>query len=123
MVLSSADRDELIQRVEHKLGTTSVRRAVIRDAVDRTLGALAEVSAEGTGAPTTLVVVAAPVPDLASRLRRAVQHQSIAVEGMASATEGRHTVVILRVAEELVGVLRAAAERIGAHLVTRGEAA
>ncbi len=120
MVLSSADRDELIQRVEHKLGTTSVRRAVIRDAVDRTLGALAEVSAEGTGAPTTLVVVAAPVPDLASRLRRAAPHESIAVDCLASATEGRHTVVTLRVAEKHVGVLRAAAERIGAHLVTRG---
>ena len=123
MVLSSADRDELIQRVEHKLGRTSVRRAVIRDAVDRTLGALAVASAECTGAPTTLVVVAAPVPDLASRLRRAAQHESIAVEGMASATEGRHTVVTLRVAEQHVGVLRAAAERIGAHLVTRGGAA
>lgn len=123
MVLSSSDRDQLIQRVEHKLGRTSVRRAAIRDAVDRTLGALAEVSAECTCAPTTLVVVAAPVPDLASRLRRAAQHQSITIDSLASATEGRHTVVTIRVAEEQVGVLRAAAERIGAHLVTRGGAA
>ena len=120
MVFSSADRDELIKRVEHKLGRTHVRRALIGDVVDRTLGALAATSADCTSTSVTVIVSAASVPDLASRLRRAAEQESILVDGLSSATEGRHTVVTMRAAEQQVGVLRAAAERIGAHLVTRG---
>ncbi len=40
MVLSSSERDDLVRRVEQKLGRATVHRDVIRDAVDRTLGAL-----------------------------------------------------------------------------------
>ncbi len=40
MVLSSSERDDLVRRVEQKLGRWGVRRDVIRDVVDRTLGAL-----------------------------------------------------------------------------------
>lgn len=120
MVFSSADRDALITRVEQKLGRTHVRRALIRDLVDRTLGALSVASADCTSTSVTVIVSAASVPDLASRLRRAAAQESVLVEGLASATEGRHTVVTMRVAAQQVGLLRAAADRIGAHLVTRG---
>ena len=45
MVLSSSERDDLIRRVEQKLGRTPVRAQLVREVVDRTLGALPDLAA------------------------------------------------------------------------------
>lgn len=125
MVLSSSERDDLIRRVEQKLGRVSVRRAIIRDAVDRTLGALPDMEMVHPTAPAcgaaTAVVAAVSTPDLASRLRRHVERAGVRIGGMAVASEGRHTVVALEAPPESAAALRDAAASLGARFSWRGE--
>lgn len=127
MVLSSSERDDLVRRVEQKLGRVSVRRAIIRDAVERTLGALPDMEmvhpptlARGASSATA-IVAAVSTPDLASRLRRLVERAGVRIGGMAAATEGRHTVVTLEVPPESAATLRDAAASLGARFSWRGE--
>jgi hypothetical protein len=127
MVLSSSERDDLVRRVEQKLGRVSVRRAIIRDAVERTLGALPDMEMVSATAPAsgasaaTAIVAAVSTPDLASRLRRLVERAGVRIGGMAVATEGRHTVVTLEVPPESAATLRDAAASLGARFSWRGE--
>lgn len=127
MVLSSSERDDLVRRVEQKLGRVSVRRAIIRDAVERTLGALPDMEMVHATAPAsgasaaTAIVAAVSTPDLASRLRRLVERAGVRIGGMAAATEGRHTVVTLEVPPESAATLRDAAASLGARFSWRGE--
>ena len=139
MVMSPADRDELIRRVERKLGRSTVRPAVIHELVDRTLGALAVNAADQLSvapatrppvSPTvsppallTVVVTAASVPDLSSRLRRVLETHSIAMPAVASATVGRHTVVALRTPVANLDAIRTAAVSLGARCTTAGVSA
>lgn len=133
MVLSSSERDDLVRRVEQKLGRATVRRDVIRDAVDRTLGALpdgdavpasADVpSADVPSADTssaTAIVAAVSTPDLASRLRRRLESAGVVIGEMAAATEGRFTVVAVGVSPACADSVRGAAEALGARLSWRG---
>lgn len=114
MVLSSSERDDLIHRVEQKLGRGVVRHELIRDAVDRTLGALPP-AARGTA-----IVAATSTPDLASRLRGRLEREGVAIERMAVATEGRFTVATLAVSSESEGAVRSAAAALGARVTWRG---
>jgi len=136
MVLSSSDRDDLVRRVANTLARTAVRPAVIRDAVDRTLGALPDVRlpsphdraatrthAESEAPPVhvTAIVSAASRPDLASRLRQHLSQAGVSIGQLATAHEGRHTVVVLRLERERASTLRAAAETLGATCTWREE--
>lgn len=132
MVLSSSERDDLVQRVERTLERSRSRarvprvsREMIRDVVDRTLGALpAEVRgvedavSRGEG---TAVLAAVSTPDLASRARRAVEQAGMTVSALATATEGRYTVVTLQVPLAAAAQVRAAAQALGARFSWRGD--
>lgn len=136
MVLSSSDRDDLVQRVARKLTRGSVRPEVIGDAVDRTLGALAARTAGAPrhtpatpvlgeaavdGATGVAVVAAIGIPDLASRLRAALERAGSPVGAVGVATEGRHTVVTLLWPTAAAAQVRAVAEAMGARFSWRGD--
>lgn len=143
MVLSSSERDDLVRRVEQKLGRVTVRREIIRDAVDRTLGALPEAGAArvtassavapgdtssvapgvapGVSATATAIVAAVSTPDLASRLRRRLEDAGVSIGGLAVVTEGRYTVATLAVSPECADAVRGAVASLGARLSWRGE--
>ena len=121
MVLSSAEHDDLIRRVERLVRHRGIDRTVIAGAVDRVLGSLrtASFAEEGTH---TVVVMAESMPDLASRLRGVVEDGGVLGDvGVASA--GRHTVLTARVRRSDVPALRLAAERLGARFLVREQIA
>ncbi len=121
MVLSSAEHDDLIRRVERLVRHRGIDRTVIAGAVDRVLGSLrtASFAAEGTH---TVVVMAESMPDLASRLRGAVEDGGV-LGDVGVASEGRHTVLTARVRRSDVPALRLAAERLGARFLEREQIA
>ena len=120
MVLSPEDRDDLVTRVEQKLGRVLVRREVIRDAVDRTLGALATRQSQAVLHLSTVVVSAESMPDLASRLRAELARAGFEPATLGAAAEGRHTVVTLEVSAEQVTIVRSAAEALNARVMVVG---
>ena len=130
MVLSHAERDDLIARVERKLARRRVPGAVVADAVDRVVRALAErepappaprVPAESAERTMTVAAVSADsMPDLASRLRRALATAGASIGELGSATEGRHTVVTLELENGQSDALRAAVAQLGARAVLHG---
>ncbi|MCC6929221.1 MAG: hypothetical protein IT359_09550 [Gemmatimonadaceae bacterium] len=134
--MSSSERDDVVQRVARKLTRGSVRPEVIAEAVDRTLGALAARMGHAShpspatsswgeappdGASGVAMVAAVGVPDLASRLRAALEGAGHSVGAMAAATEGRHTVVALPWPSTDAAQLRAVAETLGARFSWRGD--
>ena len=127
MVLSHAERDDLIARVERKLARRRVPGAVVADAVDRVVRALAErepvppAPAESAERTMTVAAVSADsMPDLASRLRRALATAGASIGELGSATEGRHTVVTLELENGQSDALRAAVAQLGARAVLHG---
>jgi hypothetical protein len=117
MLLSPADHDALVDRVTRLVAPRGIERSVVEDAVRRVLGTLA-VAVEPEAATHTVVVMAESLPDLASRLRSAAPGADWT--GMASATEGRHTVVAARVGPAGLESLRSAALSVGARVIVRG---
>lgn len=123
MVFSLAERDDLIARVERKLTRRRVERTIIADAVDRVASALAarDERPVAASAPGAVVAVSADsMPDLASRLRRALEAEGSRIGELGSATEGRHTVVTLLLGKDQEGALDRAAAQLGARVVKRG---
>lgn len=136
MVLSSSERDDLVRRVEQKLGRTAVgaqpvraqleraqleRAQLVRDVVDRTLGALPDTAPAAPPARVTAVFAATSTPDLASRVRQALAGRNVMADLVGSATEGRHTVVAVRVPASAGESLRSIATVIGARVSWRSE--
>lgn len=116
MHLTTADREELVRRVLERARGTGVRRAAVREAVERAVSTAGPPCA----VPPRHVVVAhrSSTPDLASRWRRALP-DALQLSDVAIATEGSHTVVAARVAVDQVEVAAAAARDIGADVVVR----
>lgn len=112
-MLSAAEREELVKRVSRRVTHPAADLALVRSAVDRVADALGTREARDAA----VVVSAESMPDLASRLRAAVAPADIGDLGVA--TEGRHTVVVARVASAQVEAVRDAATRIGARVVSR----
>ena len=132
MVLTSSERDDLVARVERTLGRAherarpraSVSRAAIRAAVDRTLGTVPSVTdgaAPVVAGEGTAVLAAISMPDLASRTRGALVASGVGISELGSATEGRSTVVAVRLPLAAAEQVRGAAESIGARFSWRGE--
>ena len=119
MVLPSSEHDDLIRRVERLVKHRGIDRAVVAGAVERVLGRLAAASVEPEAITHTVVVMAESMPDLASRMRSALQSRAT-FRDMAVATEGRHTVLAASVAAPDLDAVREAAGRLGARLVDRG---
>ncbi|MCC6318657.1 MAG: hypothetical protein IT361_13330 [Gemmatimonadaceae bacterium] len=116
MVLSSAERDELIRRVTERVAHRHGRDALIASVVDRVVGALAERDIPPAPATDQTVVVSAEsMPDVASRLKAAMP--GVTLEDVAVASEGRHHVLVARASGATLDAIRAAAEAIGARIV------
>lgn len=118
MVLSSSEHDDLIRRVERLVRHRGIDRTVVAGAVDRVLGRLAAASVEPETITHTVVVMAESMPDLASRLRTAVR-SPVHFGDAAIATEGRHTVLVARIAAAEMPVLRDASGRLGVRMIER----
>ena len=119
MVLSPAERVELVQRVRRLVTNRAVDVTVVRSAVDRVLATLA--TREPPADESRVVAVSAErMPDLASRLRGAVP--GTVLRELAVASAGRHTVLVARVGAGEVDALSAAALGMGAQVAVRDRA-
>lgn len=134
MALSQDNRRTLTDRVERQVAGRGIPRRHIEDVVDRVARALdarlpdpvssrASVAsgcdADGPSGPIgdgqILAVLSASVmPDLASRTRRALAEDGLAVSLSGSASEGRHTVVTLRTSASSETLVRRVAAQLGA---------
>ncbi|MBC7894877.1 MAG: hypothetical protein H7066_05670 [Cytophagaceae bacterium] len=120
MVVSPAEREELVRRVTERVAHRKVDDALVRSVVDRVVGALATREVASVAGTAVVVVSAASMPDLASRLRAALR--SVEFQGAAVASEGRHTVFVARVDAAGMDSVRTAAQAIGARFVVREQA-
>jgi len=115
-------RDDLVVRVERSFERISRQRATRRPATGASLGtAPAESVAPAVPRPPApleplCTVVAESRPDLTSRLRRGLALRGIEAGVLASATEGRFTVVTTRLAAGAHEDLRALAAELGARV-------
>ncbi|MGQ0646019.1 MAG: hypothetical protein ACT4P7_00520 [Gemmatimonadaceae bacterium] len=121
MLVSPAEREELIRRVSRQVRGRAVEAALVRSAVDRVVAMLASRDEQARVVAPVVVVTAESMPDLASRLRSALGSTDL-LQDVAVATEGRHTVLVARSNDSQLDTVRAAAERIGARFVRRGQA-
>jgi hypothetical protein len=121
MALTHDARRALAERVQRRVEGRGIPRHVIEDAISRVADALDRQSlpsrsgdAVSDAAPGSIVAVftAASAPDLGSRVRAALETESVSPLAMGSGTSGRHTVATVRVAVQA----RAAAERVAARL-------
>jgi hypothetical protein len=117
MALTHDTRRALAERVQRRVEGRGIPRHVIDDAIARVGDALAQQSSApggGTERSTTMVAVfaASAAPDLASRVRAALQAEAVAPLAMGTSTSGRHTVATVRLAADA----RAAAERVASRL-------
>lgn len=117
MVVSPAERQELIRRVSRQVAPRSVDPELVRSAVDRVIGALESRTPAVPSGERVVVVTCERVPDLASRVRAAAGGESW--YDWAVASEGRHTVLVARVGDSAVEAVRAAAEHLGGRFVVR----
>ena len=116
MALTHDMRRALAERVQRRVEGRGIPRHVIEDAVARVGDAIERAAPvpDGTAHPAPIVAVfaAASAPDLGSRVRAALQMESVAPLGIGSSTSGRHTVATVR----LDASARPAAERVAARL-------
>ena len=120
MALTHDMRRALVERVQRKVEGRAIPRHLIEDAVARVGDALephAPGSIDDSASEAIVAVFSAPsAPDLGSRVRAALQAESVSPLGIGSSTSGRHTVATVRLAGTLAGVARAAAERVATRL-------
>lgn len=114
MLLSPAEHEDLIRRVERLVRRRGIERSEIVGMVDRVSRKLAAVSSQGDTATQTVLVMAESMPDLASRLRGALEAR-VDLAGASVATEGRHTVLAAHVRRSDVADIALAAGSIGAR--------
>lgn len=121
MDVTPAERDELVRRVLQRVGSRTSRHATVRETAPRGR-ATTRPAAEPVQAPpvagSVVIVHRESTPDLASRWRRALP-AGVDPGPIAVATEGRHTVIVARVADAHVEASRKAAADIGAMCTTR----
>jgi hypothetical protein len=116
MALTHDTRRALAERVHRKVEGRGIPRQVIDDAVARVSDALDErpsVSVSDTERDSIVAVFTAPsAPDLGSRVRSALQSESVTAVAIGISSAGRHTVAAVRVAAGA----RAAAERVATRI-------
>jgi hypothetical protein len=116
MALTHDTRRALAERVQRRVEGRGIPRHVIEDAVARVGDALDQQSRASATAADQAVLIAVfagtSSPDLASRVRAALQGESVSPLAMGTSTAGRHTVATARIA----GNAREAAERAAARL-------
>jgi hypothetical protein len=116
MALTHDMRRALAERVQRRVDGRGIPRQVIEDAVARVGDALDQLSpapaSDALSVPIVAVFTAASAPDLGSRVRAALQGESVTLLAMGSSTSGRHTVATVRLAADA----RPVAERVAARL-------
>jgi hypothetical protein len=116
MALTHDMRRALAERVQRRVEGRGIPRHVIEDAVARVGDALERSPSAPNGtAPSTAIVAvfaAASSPDLGSRVRAALNAESVTPLAMGHSTSGRHTVATVRLAASA----RPVAERVAAKL-------
>ena len=116
MALTHETRRALAERVHRKVEGRGIPRHVVDDAVTRVSDALARessVPANGVdGAGLVAVFTAPSAPDLGSRVRTALQLESVSLAGMGISTSGRHTVAAVRVAADARSTIERVASRL-----------
>ncbi len=108
-------RRSLSDRVARLVAGRGVSRRSIDAAVARVLTAIEHAPSPPipTGAPGIVVAFTAPAsPDLASRVRAALEKDGVVVQELGGASVGRHTVVTTRIP----GAARDAATRVAERL-------
>jgi len=116
MALTHDTRRALAERVQRRVEGRGIPRHVIDDAIARVSDALdrqASAAASTTEArPIVAVFAASSAPDLGSRVRAALDAESVPPIAMGTSSSGRHTVATVRLAAHA----RAAAERVASRL-------
>ena len=116
MALTHDTRRALAERVLRKVEGRGIPRQIIDDAVARVTDALDERSpapaADADRSSIVAVFTAPSAPDLGSRVRSALQAESVIALGIGIGSAGRHTVAAGRVDAGA----RAAAERAASRL-------
>ena len=120
MALTHDSRRALAERVHRKVEGRGIPRQVIDDAVARVSDALDErpsVSVSDTERDSIVAVFTAPsAPDLGSRVRSALQSESVTAVAIGISSAGRHTVAAVRVAADARAAAERAATRIAASV-------
>jgi hypothetical protein len=126
MRMASRDgvRQSLIRRVTRKVSGHGIARRSIEGAVDRVLAALpADLSGRGPGdvvttgtTGSTIAVLNATTPDLASRTREALDRAGQHAFEIGTGTAGRHTTVAVRVPAGAEPTLERIARELGASM-------
>ena len=120
MALTHDTRRALAERVHRKVEGRGIPRQVIDDAVARVSDALDErpsVSVSETERDSIVAVFTAPsAPDLGSRVRSALQSESVTAVAIGISSAGRHTVAAVRVAAGARAAAERAATRIAASV-------
>ena len=116
MALTHDMRRALAERVQRRVEGRGISRQVVDDAVARVGDALdpLPLSAPLVANDTPIIAVfsAVSAPDLGSRVRAALESESVTPLGMGSGSSGRHTVTTVRLPEGAEPV----AERVAARL-------
>jgi hypothetical protein len=120
MALTHDTRRVLAERVHRKVEGRGIPRQVIDDAVARVSDALdtrASAPVPDTDrASIVAVFTAQSAPDLGSRVRSALQSESVTPLAIGISSAGRHTVAAVRVAAVGRSGAERAASRIGASV-------
>ena len=120
MALTHDTRRALAERVHRKVEGRGIPRQVIDDAVARVSDALGErpsASVSDTDRASIVAVFTAPsAPDLGSRVRSALQSESVTPVAIGISSAGRHTVAAVRVAAGDRAAAERAASRISASV-------
>ena len=113
MALTHETRRALAERVQRRVEGRGIPRHVIDDAVARVADAL-DLPTSEAGVPVPIVAVfsAPSAPDLGSRVRAALQAESVSPLAIGTGSSGRYTVTTVRLPADA----RPAAERAAARL-------
>lgn len=121
-------RRALAERVNRKVAGHGVSAAAVDAAVDLAVSALAArgvavgttpastTAASGTAREQVAALSARSTPDLATRIRRALEQEGIVLDRVGLAASGAHTVVTLRVPGGGDAALRRVADQLGLAL-------
>ena len=116
MALTHDTRRALAERVHRKVEGRGIPRHLVDDAVTRVSDALARQSTVPAnrvdGAGLVAVFTAPSAPDLGSRVRTALQLESVSFAGIGISTSGRHTVAAVRVAVDARSTIERVASRL-----------
>jgi hypothetical protein len=115
MALTHDARRALAERVQRKVQGRGIPRPVIEDAISRVSDALEQPASAPAGVVGTSIIAvftATSAPDLGSRVRAALEAESVAPIAIGTGTSGRLTVASAR----LAATYQAAAERVATRL-------